>query len=67
MCYTIDDYKWRSIMVEYDGVNHWRIYNPKKKKIHIWAFVWFDEGLGYYDTSHEVTNEDDIGDKLGDV
>ena len=54
-------------MVGYDWVNQWRIFNLRTKRIHISASVRFDESFSYYDTSHEVADEDDNCDELGDV
>ncbi len=67
MRYTMDDHGWKSIMVGYDGVNQWRIYDLRTRKIHVSVFVRFDEGFSYYDTSHEVADEDDNNDELGNV
>ena len=54
-------------MVGYGGVNQWKIYNPKTRRIHISASVWFDESFSYYDTGHEVIDKEDDGAELGDV
>ena len=64
---TMHDRGWKGIMVGYGGVNQWRVYNPKTRRIHVSASVRFDEGFSYYDTSHEVEDEDDDGAELGDV
>lgn len=61
------DRGWKGIMVGYGGVNQWRIYNPRTRRIHVSASVRFDESFSYYDTGHEITDEDDDGAELGDV
>ncbi|MCJ1343477.1 hypothetical protein MMC31_001671 [Peltigera leucophlebia] len=59
------DRGWKGIMFGYGG---WRIYNPRTRRIHVLASIWFDKGFSYYDTSHEVTHEDDDDDaEMGDV
>ena len=64
---TMHNRGWKGIMVGYGGVNQWKIYNPKTRRIHISASVWFDESFSYYDTGHEVIDEDDDSAELGDV
>lgn len=54
-------------MVWYSGVNEQKIYNLKIKKIYLLSSVWFDKGFCYYNTSDEVTDEDENVDKLGDI
>ena len=54
-------------MIEYEGVNQQRVYNPKTRKIQISASVCFDDGFSYYDTSHEVTYKDDRSTELSDI
>lgn len=54
-------------MVWYGGVNQWRVYNPKTKRIYILSSIWLDEGFSYYDTSHETTDDNDKNADLGDV
>lgn len=67
MRHTMDDRGWKGIMVGYGGVNQWRIYNPRTRRIHVSSSVRFDEGFSYYDTSHEVADEDENGDEFGDI
>ena len=54
-------------MIGYKEVNQQKIYNSRTKKIHISASVWFDKSFDYYNTSHEVTNEDNNGMELGNI
>ncbi len=54
-------------MVGYGGVNQWRIYHLRTRRIQVSTSVRFDESFSYYDTSHEVIEEDDNGVELGDV
>lgn len=54
-------------MIGYGGVNQQRVYNLKTRRIYFSAFVWFNEGLCYYDISHEIEDKDDDGAKLGDI
>ena len=54
-------------MVGYGGVNQWRIYNPRTRRIYVSASVWFDESFSYYDTGHEIIDENDDGAELGHV
>lgn len=62
------DRGWKGITVGYGGVNQWRIYNLRTRKIHVLASVWCDEGFSYYDTSYEVADDDDNEDmEMGDV
>ncbi len=64
---TMYDRGWKGIMVGYGGVNQWRVYNPKTRRIHVSASVCSNKGFSYYDTSHEATDEDDESAELGDV
>ena len=64
---TMHDYGWKGIMVGYMEVNQWKIYNPKTRKIHILASILFDENFSYYNTGHEVKDEDDNSAELGNV
>ncbi len=50
--HTMDDRGWKGIMVGYDGVNQWRVYNLRIRIIHVSASVRSDEGFSYYDTNH---------------
>ena len=67
MRHTMDDRGWKGITVAYGGVNQWRIYNPRTRRIHVSSSVQFDESFSYYDTSHEVADEDENGDNFGDI
>lgn len=64
---TMHDRGWKGIMVGYGGVNQWRVYNSKTRRIHVSASFRFNKGFNYYDTSHEVEDKDDNGAELGDV
>lgn len=64
---TMHDCGWKSIMVEYRGVNQWRVYNLKTRKIHILSFVHFDKGFSYYDINCEATDKDDESRELGNI
>jgi len=55
--HKLDSRSWQGIMVGYEGVNQWRIYNPVDRKIHVSRDVKFDE-LNVYDSS--------FGEELGD-
>ena len=65
---TMHNHGWKGIMVGYGGVNQWRIYSPRTRRVHVSASVCFDERFSYYDTSHGVTNDDTNEDKeIGDI
>ena len=46
-------------------MNQWGIYNPRTRRIHVSASVWFNESFSYYDTGHEITDKDDNDAELG--
>lgn len=54
-------------MIGYNRVNQLRIYNPRIRKIHVLSPVCFDKGFYYFNTSHEVADEDDNSEKLDDI
>ena len=64
---TMHDCGWKRIMVGYGGMNQWRIYNPRIRRIYVSVSIWFDKSFSYYDTDHEVTDENYDGAELGDV
>ncbi len=49
--YTINDSGGKNIMVRYNRVNQWRIYNLRVGRIYVSPSVRFDESFSYYDSS----------------
>ena len=56
--HKLDSRSWQGIMVGYEGVNQWRIYNPVNRKIHVSRDVKFDE-LNIYDGSIDFNDNEE--------
>ena len=53
MRHKLDDKSWKSIFVEYDDNNQWKIYNSITRKMHFTRNVKFDENYNYYDENFD--------------
>lgn len=61
------DCGWKNIIVEYGGVNQWKVNNSKTRIIYIMSSICFDESFNYYDISYEITNEYGESAKLDNI
>ena len=61
--HKLDDRCWKSIHVDYEKNNQWKIYDSIIKKMHLIRNVKFDENYNYYDvdtTSSKNLNEEEL-------
>ena len=50
--HKFDDRSWKSIHVDYDDNNQWKIYNFRTRKIHFIKDVRFDKNYFFYEKNH---------------
>ncbi len=60
--HKLDSRSWQGIMIDYEGINQWRIYNPVNRKIHVSRDVRFDE-LSSYDESIGLNDNEEAQDE----
>jgi hypothetical protein len=70
MRHKFDDRSWKSVLVGYGGLNQWKIYNPRTKRVHLSRDVRFDEKASYYTpdlAAPECTKNDFDEENMGHI
>ena len=67
MKYKLNDWLWKEVLVNYEDLNQWKIYNSRTKRVHLLRNVRFNEKNSYYEhnsASSECLEEKKKDDKI---
>ena len=69
MRHKFDDRSWKDVLVEYESINQWKVYNSRIKRVTLTRDARFDEIDNYYEIDNESSecveeSEDDDDEKL---
>ena len=48
MKHKLNDRSWKEVLMNYEDLNQWNLYNSRTKRVHLLKDVWFDEKSNYY-------------------
>ena len=67
MKHKLNNKLWKEVLMNYEDLNQWNIYNLKTKRVHLSRDVRFDEKNNYYEhdsTLSECLKEEKENDKI---
>ena len=65
--YKLNDRCWKSIHVDYDKNNQWKIYNSRTRTVHLTKNVKFDEKNIFYDENINVSQNFENSDNESEI